>query len=30
LVVHGVEWLAVAGLAVLLNRLDDMLGRVRA
>ncbi|MGX1301351.1 DUF1360 domain-containing protein [Streptomyces chartreusis] len=28
LLVHGVEWLAVAGLAVLLNRLDDMLGRV--
>ncbi|SOE31779.1 DUF1360 domain-containing protein [Streptomyces sp. OK228] len=30
LVVHGVEWLAVAGLAVLLNGLDDMLGRVHA
>ncbi|WP_405759454.1 DUF1360 domain-containing protein [Streptomyces sp. NBC_01420] len=28
LVVHGVEWLAVAGLAVLLNRVDDTLGRV--
>ncbi|MFD5570458.1 DUF1360 domain-containing protein [Streptomyces cadmiisoli] len=28
LLVHGVEWLAVAGTAVLLNRLDDMLGRV--
>ncbi|MDH6489650.1 DUF1360 domain-containing protein [Streptomyces sp. SAI-127] len=28
LLVHGVEWLAVAGLAVLLNRLDDMLSRV--
>ncbi|MEV0016681.1 DUF1360 domain-containing protein [Streptomyces tendae] len=28
LLVHGLEWLAVAGLAVLFNRLDDMLGRV--
>ncbi|MEU9671466.1 DUF1360 domain-containing protein [Streptomyces bobili] len=28
LLVHGLEWLAIAGLAVLLNRLDDMLGRV--
>ena len=28
LLVHGLEWLAVAGLAVLLNRLDDTLGRV--
>ncbi|MFF8931497.1 DUF1360 domain-containing protein [Streptomyces longwoodensis] len=28
LVVHGLEWLAVAGLAVLLNRLDDTLGRI--
>lgn len=28
LVVHGVEWLAVAGAAVFLNRLDDTLGRV--
>jgi hypothetical protein len=28
LLVHGVEWMAVAGLAVLLNRLDDALGRV--
>lgn len=26
LVVHGVEWLAVAGAAVLLNRVDDTLG----
>jgi hypothetical protein len=28
LLVHGLEWLAVAGLAVLLNRLDDTLGRI--
>jgi hypothetical protein len=28
LLVHALEWLAVAGLAVLLNRLDDTLGRV--
>lgn len=28
LLVHGLEWLAVAGAAVLLNRLDGMLGRV--
>ncbi|MDI9829703.1 DUF1360 domain-containing protein [Streptomyces sp. KAU_LT] len=28
LLVHGIEWLAVAGLAVLLNRLDDALGQV--
>ncbi|MEV6738690.1 DUF1360 domain-containing protein [Streptomyces sp. NPDC051104] len=26
LVVHGVEWLAVAGAAVFLNRVDDTLG----
>lgn len=28
LVVHGVEWLAVAGGAVFLNRVDDTLGRL--
>ncbi|MFJ4469568.1 DUF1360 domain-containing protein [Streptomyces sp. NPDC089424] len=28
LLTHGVEWFAVAGLAVLLNRLDDVLSRV--
>ncbi|MFJ4846299.1 DUF1360 domain-containing protein [Streptomyces sp. NPDC088733] len=28
LLVHGIEWLAVAGLAVLMNRVDDTLGRV--
>ena len=28
LVIHGVEWLAVAGASVFLNRLDDTLGRV--
>ncbi|MFF5968255.1 DUF1360 domain-containing protein [Streptomyces collinus] len=28
LLVHGVEWLAVAGAAVLLNRVDDTLGEV--
>jgi hypothetical protein len=28
LLVHGVEWLAVAGAAVFLNRIDDTLGRV--
>ncbi|MCX5189023.1 DUF1360 domain-containing protein [Streptomyces sp. NBC_00268] len=28
LLVHGVEWLAVAGAAVLLNRIDDALGEV--
>lgn len=28
LLVHGIEWLAVAGLAVLFNRADDTLGRV--
>ncbi|OEJ93170.1 DUF1360 domain-containing protein [Streptomyces thermolilacinus] len=27
LLVHGVEWLAVAGAAALLNRVDDTLGR---
>ncbi|MFE3378715.1 DUF1360 domain-containing protein [Streptomyces anulatus] len=26
LLLHGVEWLAVAGLAVLFNRVDDALG----
>lgn len=26
LLVHGIEWLAVAGAAVLLNRIDDTLG----
>lgn len=28
LLVHGVEWFAVAGAAVFLNRFDDTLGRV--
>ncbi|MFF0092695.1 DUF1360 domain-containing protein [Streptomyces canus] len=28
LLVHGVEWFAVAGAAVLLNRIDDTLGEV--
>lgn len=28
LLVHGVQWLAVAGAAVLLNRVDDTLGEV--
>jgi hypothetical protein len=28
LLLHGVEWLAVAGAAVFLNRIDDTLGRV--
>ncbi|MDX3345901.1 DUF1360 domain-containing protein [Streptomyces sp. ME02-6987-2C] len=28
LLVHGVEWFAVAGAAVLLNRLDDTLSEV--
>jgi hypothetical protein len=28
LLVHGVEWFAVAGAAVLLNRVDDTLGEV--
>jgi hypothetical protein len=28
LLVHGIEWLAVAGAAVLLNRVDDVLGEV--
>ncbi len=28
LAVHAVEWLAVAGAAVLLNRADDTLGRL--
>ncbi|MEU0947656.1 DUF1360 domain-containing protein [Streptomyces canus] len=28
LLIHGVEWLAVAGAAVLLNRLDDALSQV--
>lgn len=28
LLVHGIEWLAVAGCAVLLNRLDDALGHL--
>lgn len=28
LLVHGIEWLAVAGAAVLMNRVDDTLGRV--
>ncbi|MEU2238464.1 hypothetical protein ABZ572_03550 [Streptomyces sp. NPDC018338] len=26
LLVHGIEWFAVAGTAVLLNRVDDALG----
>ncbi len=28
LLVHGIEWLAVAGAAVILNRVDDTLGRL--
>ncbi|MYR59602.1 DUF1360 domain-containing protein [Streptomyces sp. SID625] len=28
LLVHGIEWFAVAGAAVLLNRIDDTLGEV--
>ncbi|WP_327415409.1 DUF1360 domain-containing protein [Streptomyces sp. NBC_01233] len=28
LLLHGVEWFAVAGAAVFLNRVDDTLGRV--
>ncbi|MET9462444.1 DUF1360 domain-containing protein [Streptomyces canus] len=28
LLVHGIEWFAVAGAAVLLNRVDDTLGEV--
>ncbi|KQW11455.1 DUF1360 domain-containing protein [Streptomyces sp. Root369] len=28
LLVHGIEWFAVAGAAVLLNRVDDALGEV--
>ncbi|MET9386370.1 hypothetical protein ABZY09_36290 [Streptomyces sp. NPDC002928] len=28
LLTHGVEWFAVAGAAVLLNRVDDTLGEV--
>ncbi|MEU0181430.1 DUF1360 domain-containing protein [Streptomyces sp. NPDC006207] len=28
LLVHGIEWLAVAGAAVLMNRVDDTMGRV--
>ncbi|MEW2568334.1 DUF1360 domain-containing protein [Streptomyces sp. NPDC047070] len=28
LAVHAVEWLAVAGAAVIVNRIDDTLGRV--
>ncbi|MEW2633351.1 DUF1360 domain-containing protein [Streptomyces sp. NPDC048389] len=28
LLIHGLEWLAVAGAAVFLNRVDDTLGRV--
>lgn len=30
LLVHSVEWFAVAGAAVFLNRVDDTLGRVSA
>jgi hypothetical protein len=30
LVVHGLEWLAVAGAAVFLNRVDDTLGDLTA
>ncbi|MFF0765064.1 DUF1360 domain-containing protein [Streptomyces sp. NPDC003737] len=29
LVIHGIEWFAVAGAAVLANRVDDTLGEVR-
>ncbi|MDX3239375.1 DUF1360 domain-containing protein [Streptomyces sp. ME03-5709C] len=28
LLVHGIEWFAVAGAAVLANRIDDTLGKV--
>ncbi|PWI15975.1 hypothetical protein DI272_18750 [Streptomyces sp. Act143] len=28
LLIHGIEWFAVAGAAVLLNRVDDTLGEV--
>lgn len=28
LLLHGIEWLAVAGAAVLVNRLDDTMGRL--
>lgn len=28
LLVHGIQWLAVAGAAVFLNRVDDTLGRL--
>jgi len=28
LLVHGVQWLGVAGASVLLNRIDDTMGRV--
>ncbi|AXE76029.1 DUF1360 domain-containing protein [Streptomyces atratus] len=28
LLVHGIEWLAVAGAAVFINRVDDTLGRL--
>ncbi|HKR52580.1 MAG TPA: DUF1360 domain-containing protein [Pseudonocardiaceae bacterium] len=28
LLVHGIEWFAVAGAAVIINRVDDTLGRV--
>ncbi|MFB8402197.1 DUF1360 domain-containing protein [Streptomyces sp. NPDC055912] len=28
LLLHGIEWLAVAGAAVFLNRVDDTMGRV--
>ncbi|MFI2304659.1 hypothetical protein ACH5AL_38445 [Actinacidiphila glaucinigra] len=28
LLVHGIEWPAVAGAAVLMNRVDDTMGRV--
>ncbi|MEW2066658.1 DUF1360 domain-containing protein [Streptomyces sp. NPDC007346] len=28
LLVHGIEWLAVAGAAVAINRVDDTLGRL--
>lgn len=30
LLVHGVEWFAVAGAAVVINRLDDTLGKAAA
>lgn len=28
LLIHGIEWFAVAGAAVFLNRVDDTMGRV--